>query len=34
MKHKEINGDVLGTSCKYLREPVCLEIARTLECFE
>lgn len=33
MKHKEINGDVLGTS-KCLREPVGLEIARTLGCFE
>ena len=22
MRHKEIHGDVLGTSCKYLRDPV------------
>lgn len=34
MRHKEIHGDVLGTSCKYLRDPVSLERAGTLGCFE
>lgn len=34
MKHKEINGDVLETRCKYLREPGLWETARTLGCFE
>lgn len=34
MKHKKINGDVLGTNFKYLRKPMCLEMTQTLGHFE
>ena len=33
MKHKKIQEDLLETSLKYLREPRCLEMTRTLVFF-